>query len=638
MEKVIQEIKNSIQTKRLYDGVKCVSSHHRIQASTGYRNAANYCLKEFEKSKIDAKILSYDANGSVWNLTSKVFQEWSCEEAYLELVDTHERIADYISEPISIIQRSYPYDFSNGVEMVYLDQGTNFEAYKDLDVEGKIVFARGHFSEYQDWAIRKNKAIGIVSDHVATMTGVRSRYDLYKSLTYTSFWWTHTDLDTPCFGFVLSPEKGDELALKFKDKKTLLCKGKVVSSLYDGKMEVVEAKIPGTSDEEVLICAHLCHPKASCNDNASGVSAAIETLRVLKQLTDEKKIESLKRTVKVILVPEFTGTYAYLEDPENYKHCAGAINLDMVGGKQTRQYGPITLTALPRSTPSFIEDLSKLCLALAGQEAPTHEGTLVAKTNYAVSVFSGGSDHTLFSDPTIGVPCCMLGQWPDLNYHTSTDDMSVIDPEVLAFSTRVATYFSYLLSNFDDETATKVLANMQVSVASQLAEVTHGLNACKITKNAAYKEVCQIKQFYEGSIDSVAKMGNAETTCQAMQTWLSSTVQNTMALLSLEEKKSAGEDQRVFKREFIAPLMRLNDYVASHRECEEAVKEFEEKIKTVNVENFYNVQTLMCNYIDGIRTVDQIVEAVTADTRIVDKMAVIHYIHMLEAIKLIKLT
>ena len=32
-------------------------------------------------------------------------------------------LADAQAEPISIIQKSYPYDFTDGVELVYLDKG-----------------------------------------------------------------------------------------------------------------------------------------------------------------------------------------------------------------------------------------------------------------------------------------------------------------------------------------------------------------------------------------------------------------------------------------------------------------------------------------------------------------------------------
>ena len=46
--------------------------------------------------------------------------------------------------------------------------------------------------------------------------------------------------------------------------------------------------------------------------------------------------------------------------------------------------------------------------------------------------FSGGSDHVILSDPSIGVPTPMLIQWPDRFYHTSADTPDRTDPGSLA--------------------------------------------------------------------------------------------------------------------------------------------------------------------------------------------------------------
>ena len=65
MKHYSESIKKTIQQKRLYNLVKEVSSYHRIQASTGFREAANYCKKMFDKLGIEANILSYDANPDI---------------------------------------------------------------------------------------------------------------------------------------------------------------------------------------------------------------------------------------------------------------------------------------------------------------------------------------------------------------------------------------------------------------------------------------------------------------------------------------------------------------------------------------------------------------------------------------------
>lgn len=43
MRQVSEFLRQAVEPKRLYTVVKEVSSYHRIQASTGFRKAANYC-------------------------------------------------------------------------------------------------------------------------------------------------------------------------------------------------------------------------------------------------------------------------------------------------------------------------------------------------------------------------------------------------------------------------------------------------------------------------------------------------------------------------------------------------------------------------------------------------------------------
>ena len=112
-----------------------------------------------------------------------------------------------------------------------------------------------------------------------------------------------------------------------------------------------------------------------------------------------------------------SGTYPYLATHPDFDKALGAMNLDMVGGRQTRFYGPITLTKNPWSTPNLINELATYSMGEAGKEAFSLGNDPVALTNHRVDSFSGGSDHIIYADPSINIPCCMLGQWPDLNYH-----------------------------------------------------------------------------------------------------------------------------------------------------------------------------------------------------------------------------
>lgn len=645
MKQYNESIKKTIDPKRLYTTVKEVSSYHRIQASTGFRQAANYCHNKLSDLNIASKIISYDANPDIWYMQNKMFMEWDLKEAHLTLEDPEMLLADAQAEPISIIQKSYPYDFSDGVELVYLDKGNKKEAYEDLDLKGKIIFVRDAFNAYMDWAIKEKGAIGVVTDFMRTVKGVRDRNTLYESLNYTSFWWTHEEDEPKCFGFVLSPKMGDVLANicnerkkayenKEVDSPNLRVKGKVVTSLYPGAIEVVEATLPGESKEEVIISAHLCHPKSSCNDNASGVASAIEALRVLKKLMDDKVLPKNKRTIKIILIPEITGTYAYLSQKTSFKECVGAINMDMVGGKQTRFYGPITLSTLPYSTPSFIGDLSALCMDYAAKEVENISDNMVAKTNHVVDLYTSGSDHIIFSDPTIGIPCCMVGQWPDLNYHTATDTLDVIDPEVLAFSTNIATLFVYTLANLTMKDVKEIQNKAHVMLAKRISDVIASYNDGAIDLKQAGKVLNHIESFFMASLYDYKRVIDIdETFMEKEKEWIIDTMNHAKEYLEVIDYPFENVDARVFVRDYVGPIDKLTNCVALHPEAKPYLEAYEKARGAGMVA--HTLESLVQFYINGYNSVSAIIEKVYCDT-LQDQSAYVHaFIDLLEALQLI---
>src|SRR5262245_61677880 len=74
-------------------------------------------------------------------------------------------------------------------------------------------------------------------------------------------------------------------------------------------MPVVTALLPGDGEGEILLSAHLCHPRPSANDNASGVAALLGAARVLVARGGTGRCG-----LRFLWGPEFTGTVAYLHD------------------------------------------------------------------------------------------------------------------------------------------------------------------------------------------------------------------------------------------------------------------------------------------------------------------------------------
>ncbi|HAI21433.1 MAG TPA: hypothetical protein DCM14_06015, partial [Clostridiales bacterium UBA8153] len=446
---ILAAVKSELSGIRALRQVEAICAFHRIQASPGFREAAHYCHGELKAAGLDAEILSYPANTSTRYWSQPMFQEWHCTGAELELLEPERRrLAGYHEHKMSLIQRSAATP-PGGVEaeLVAVEKSDRPESYSGVEVKGKFVLADGDLTRTRSLAVEQHGALGLVTDRMSEFPPVRHRMDIPDALQYTSFWWDAGA--TPCPGFVLSPKTGESLRKLLKSAQgPLKVRARVDASLYDGSMEVVSAVIAGQGPGEVVVVAHLCHPQPSANDNASGAAAVLEIARALRRLIDEGTLPPPQRTIRFLLLPEMTGTYAFLAGNEGLiPHMVAAINLDMVGEKQELCGGPLMLERPPRSTPSFTGDLLERILeALAGDVKNLAGTASYALFKWGVMPFSGGSDHYIFSDPTVDVPCPMVIQWPDRYYHTNADTVDKVDPFMMGKVSCLAATYAYFLA------------------------------------------------------------------------------------------------------------------------------------------------------------------------------------------------
>ena len=120
--------------------------------------------------------------------------------------------------------------------------------------------------------------------------------------------------------------------------------------------------------------------RASANDNASGVGVALEAARTLQRLIAAGQLPQPRRSIRILLIPEMTGTYAYLASHEDHidKMLAG-INLDMVGEKQELCQGPLVAEYPPEASGSFVGDLAAAILqAVAQRQKPRRQFLICA--------------------------------------------------------------------------------------------------------------------------------------------------------------------------------------------------------------------------------------------------------------------
>ncbi len=432
-----------------------IIAHHRIQSSPGFRQAAHFCLERLRAAGVPAQVLAFPGDGVTEYWGHPAPQEWSAQAATLRLVAPEEEarvLADYREEKIALIQRSLATP-AGGVEaeVVVLEDGEEEAEYEGLGVRGKVVLTRGDVERVRELAVERHGALGILFDGMRETPPVRPLLSL-EARQYTSFWWERAGpTATRCFGFVLTPQQGEALRRLVKKEarqgRAVRVRAEVDASFCAGSIEVVEGFLPGESAEEVWLVAHLCHPQPSANDNASGAAVLLEVAGALARLLEAGTLSRPRRGIRFLLVPEMTGTYAYLATHEEYiPQVVAALNLDMVGEDQGRCGSTLNLTSSPLATPSLSDDL----LALILQEVAVEGKGFMGASDYALfrwveASFSGGSDHCILADPTIGIPCPMLLQWPDRFYHTSADTLDKVDPAMLGrVGVAAATYLWWL--------------------------------------------------------------------------------------------------------------------------------------------------------------------------------------------------
>lgn len=434
-----------------------IARFHRVQASPGFRQAAAFVHGALEKAGIAVETLSFAGDGKTFYWSQLVPPEWDAEEAELWLLasgEKRERLADYRECKISVIQRSDPTP-PGGVEadLVVLCDGTEEAHYVGKDVAGKIVLTdSSEIRRVRELAVDMYGALGIVYDGLADAPPIRTRIDLPDARQTVSFWPDGSE-PKPCWGFTLTPRQGDHLRRQCREAHAgspVRLWARVNSRFVpDGHMEVVSATIPGETDEEVWVVAHLCHPQPSANDNASGAGAALELARTIRSLIASGRLPTPRRTLRFLWLAEMTGTFAFLAThPQEMGRAIAAINLDMVGQDQNQCGSSFLVERLPRAMPSFADDLIVRIQEEQARGSRSHSGQgEFALFRHAVTPFSSGSDHYILSDPTVGIPCPMIIQWPDRYYHTSLDSVDRVSPVSLHLAGALGGTYAFFLAN-----------------------------------------------------------------------------------------------------------------------------------------------------------------------------------------------
>lgn len=410
-----------------------ITRFHRAKGSSDYQEAVGFIkdkLTEWDLAKIVVE--KYPADGLTTYQTWTPPPAWEPVRADLSLVHPEARhICSFETEPMCLVfgSTSTP---SQGLvlDVVDIGDGTGDQAYAGKEVYGKAVLTSGSSRSVFQKAVKKRGAVGILTDHMARQNPAikRTPCDLPDAVCYASFPVSHEDIAKTAFGFSLSSRQAQEIRDLLKSGPVKV-KAEVEADLFAGELQLLTGVIPGTEKKgEVLVIAHLCHPKPGANDNASGCGLAMELARAISQAIAAEKLKRPKYSIRFMFVPEMYGTIAYLErHPVWRKQVMAAINLDMVG-EAPETMSVANLVTTPWSVPSALNDVAAFYMDRVARRGKSYGSTEPGIAwLHDVTAFSGGSDHYILTDSSYGIPCVYLGHWPDRFYHTSMDTVQRLD-------------------------------------------------------------------------------------------------------------------------------------------------------------------------------------------------------------------
>lgn len=518
---ILQTIEHEFSGSHARSVATAVCKFHRIPISPHFRDAALFCMKELASYGIEVNHCRFPADGKCryWNYTPPL--EWKIETATLSINNIP--WVRFEECPLSLIQRSHPVDLETDIVRVTCEKEFSTE------LEGKIIYSDLPLETVKNWALH-TKAGGII---VVSRSPLQKENPLFsRAHSYLSFW------GEPCSGFTISQKQRKTLDFSC-NKGPVRGKMKIESSLHPGWMDIVEGYIPGETEEEVVVLAHLCHPRSSANDNASGVGLLMEIARVLNMAIGHS-LPIPRRGIRFLLVPEILGTVVYCASTERFlNQCIAGINLDMVGQNQRLCGSTLFLERTPDALPSCVNDVAEsICNAVQGNQS-------VQPFSFASTPFSRLSDHSVLSSPDVGIPCPMLIQWPDYFYHTSLDTPDNLDPSTMKKVGIMAATYVYFLATAQAQEAEWV-ADLVMQNALKRIEIG-SQNFMKENDPEFYCEYLNyLLEREEKALLSVQRWADTDVTSHLLQLEDSVEKKGSIGLLKHHKKNTGPIPQKFF--------------------------------------------------------------------------------------------
>lgn len=334
---------------RVMETIRTLKALESPRQYTAFNTSTAWCEEKLRQAGLsDVRRIAHSADGETAGFDFIMPQAWDLTgRSTLEIVSPiKEMIADTDVTTIHVSEYSAPTP-EGGVTAELVD-------YAALDPDapdckGKFVFYRGYLPA-QHPLYHSLAAAGCAGLVFAAFETATCEPDVPSWTNgHGHIGWYHLKEDPTVPVFCISPKKGVELC-------KLLAKGKVVlhgemnTRIYDGEIYTVTATIPGKSEEEFAILAHLYEPFLT--DDSQGFATGLETAIMLKKLIDDGVLPQPEKTLRLIFSMERYGFAAFFAAHD--KKILAAMSIDSMTCLAARLLnGSFIATKAPLSLPFF---------------------------------------------------------------------------------------------------------------------------------------------------------------------------------------------------------------------------------------------------------------------------------------------
>lgn len=255
------------------------------------------------------------------------------------------------------------------------------------------------------------------------------------------WYYVKEDLRLPVFA--ITARRALRLKNELHNGRKVILHGILKARIGRGEIYTVTGVIPGESEEEYAIFAHLYEPFLS--DDASGAAAGIEIGRMLKNSGLK-----LRKSLRVVFSMEHYGFLAYLAMKKHL--ILAAMNMDMPASLMYRDLGlPLHWRMSSVCLPFFTDLLMMKIIEDCERElrVDCHPGTI--------------SDDTMAGEPILNIPTNWLFVEisPAPLHHTSNAVFAEVDWELAGKVTKLVTVLTAFMLTAEREDFESLLADFR---------------------------------------------------------------------------------------------------------------------------------------------------------------------------------